>query len=70
MCALYLQIKWTDKTAFVTVFSMTVNLDATIKIVAEYTLKWQHTAVTIRRVLRDTFFPSSCMYPGVHKVPC
>lgn len=49
---------------------MTVNLDVTIKRVAEHALKGQHTAVTIRRVLQDTFFPSSCMYPGVHKVPC
>lgn len=49
MCAFYLQIRGTDKTVL-TVFSMTINLDITIKTVAEPALEGQHTAVIIRRV--------------------
>lgn len=48
---------------------MTVNLDVTIKIVAEDALEEQHTAVTIRTMSQDTSFSSSCMYPGEHEVP-
>lgn len=49
---------------------MAVNLDVTIKIVAEHALlQGQHSAVTIRRVLWDTSSPS-CLCPGVPKVPC
>lgn len=60
MCAFYLQIKWTDKIAL-TVFSMTVNLDVTIKILAEDALEGQQTAVTNRRVSQDTsFFLLAC----------
>lgn len=52
--------KVNDKIAL-TVFSMTVNLDITIKIVSEDALEGQHTAVTNRRVSQDTsYFLLAC----------